>query len=143
MNLATAIELHGYGTSEGVEKAWDTRGRGKHASSEDVARTAFNEQETRGSQTFKQMEYRAERDGKVEVYHSVTGTKMGDIDLKEGKVIPVKESNREKLDGVHRQIKSRAEIAVINEKLNLLKNYPLKNKSEIDSLTDELKRIVK
>ena len=27
MNLATTIELHGYGTSEGVEKAWDTRGR--------------------------------------------------------------------------------------------------------------------
>src|ERR1035441_9127960 len=28
MNLATTIELYGYGTSEGVEKSWDTRGRG-------------------------------------------------------------------------------------------------------------------
>jgi hypothetical protein len=29
MNLASAIELYGYGTSEGVTKAWDTRGRGR------------------------------------------------------------------------------------------------------------------
>jgi predicted ABC-type ATPase len=29
MNLASAIELFGYGTSEGVTKAWDTRGRGR------------------------------------------------------------------------------------------------------------------
>jgi len=27
MNLSAAIELYGYGTSEGVTKAWDTRGR--------------------------------------------------------------------------------------------------------------------
>jgi predicted ABC-type ATPase len=31
MNLLTAITLHCYGTSEGVTKAWDTRGRGRHA----------------------------------------------------------------------------------------------------------------
>lgn len=30
MNLASAIELFGYGTSEGVTKAWDTRGRGRN-----------------------------------------------------------------------------------------------------------------
>jgi hypothetical protein len=29
MRLATAITLHAYGTSSGVERAWDTRGRGR------------------------------------------------------------------------------------------------------------------
>jgi hypothetical protein len=29
MNLAATINLHGYGTSSGVEKAWDSRGRGR------------------------------------------------------------------------------------------------------------------
>lgn len=37
MNLKSQIELRGYGTSEGVEKEWDTRGRGKK--SEDVTTT--------------------------------------------------------------------------------------------------------
>lgn len=30
MNLLRIIQVYGYGTSEGVEKAWDTRGRGRH-----------------------------------------------------------------------------------------------------------------
>jgi (p)ppGpp synthase/HD superfamily hydrolase len=30
MNLAASIEIYASGTSEGVRKAWDTRGRGRH-----------------------------------------------------------------------------------------------------------------
>ena len=33
MNLALTVELYCYGTSEGVEKSWDTRGRGSAWSS--------------------------------------------------------------------------------------------------------------
>jgi hypothetical protein len=29
MRIAAAVELYGYGTSTGVERAWDTRGRGR------------------------------------------------------------------------------------------------------------------
>lgn len=29
MQIATAIAIHAYGTSEGADKAWDTRGRGR------------------------------------------------------------------------------------------------------------------
>jgi hypothetical protein len=29
MRIAAAVELYGYGTSQGVERAWDTRGRGR------------------------------------------------------------------------------------------------------------------
>jgi len=29
MNISAAIQLYGYGTSEGVSRAWDTRGRGR------------------------------------------------------------------------------------------------------------------
>jgi hypothetical protein len=29
MDIASTINLHGYGTSSGVEKAWDSRGRGR------------------------------------------------------------------------------------------------------------------
>jgi predicted ABC-type ATPase len=30
MNLRASVEIYGYGTSEGVKKAWDTRGRGRN-----------------------------------------------------------------------------------------------------------------
>lgn len=35
MNLQSQIELTAYGTSEGVTKAWDTRGRGKNTDPDD------------------------------------------------------------------------------------------------------------
>ena len=36
MNLQSSINLYGYGTSEGVTRAWDTRGRGRKEISTDV-----------------------------------------------------------------------------------------------------------
>jgi hypothetical protein len=36
MNLATAVNLYCYGTSEGVSKEWDTRGRGRKLTKKDA-----------------------------------------------------------------------------------------------------------
>jgi hypothetical protein len=42
MNLKTAIEIHAYGTSEGVEKAWDSRGRGRKGATATDLRIALD-----------------------------------------------------------------------------------------------------
>jgi predicted ABC-type ATPase len=47
MNLASAIELYGYGTSEGVTRAWDTRGRGRALRSGESTEDHYRNKETK------------------------------------------------------------------------------------------------
>jgi len=47
MNIATAIELFAYGTSEGVTRAWDTRGRGRHLHSGETTEDRYRDKDTK------------------------------------------------------------------------------------------------
>lgn len=47
MNIHAAIELFGYGTSEGVTKAWDTRGRGRHLRPGESTESHYRDKETK------------------------------------------------------------------------------------------------
>jgi predicted kinase len=80
MNLSTTITLHCYGTSEGVTKAWDTRGRGRKAPIKSLQRGQSTEQAWRNQKTGK---WNAQRDayhrqvvaGILAGHHPVEGRK--------------------------------------------------------------------
>jgi hypothetical protein len=104
---------------------------------DDIARVAINKQDKSGSRQFKQFEYRVDSDGIATVAHSVTGTEIGEIELKTGEVTPVQEKNRSTLEDVYRSAKEEARVAVIDEKIARLNDYPALNKKEIGRLEAE------
>ena len=104
------------------------------------------------------MEFNTSQDGKtVEVHHHVTGTRVGEIDLDTGRIVPEEgqrlnlttgqyektptEGNSKKLDMVHQHLKTIASVQLAREKIGLLRNRPNQgaNKETIKALQDKIR----
>lgn len=78
----------------------------------------------------------------VEVYHSITSQPVGSIDLETGQIIANKSSSQEKLQTIANDLQNAAEQFVLQQELDTLRNYPIRNQNQIRAIETELKRTI-